>query len=187
MHYTIDPVLEYTNLMYASVPLMVGYYKNGFYAGLGVKIGIPVLSRITLSYSYTTSATYSDYIEDFEDMFNHNYGLYQTSNRSSIDAMIKYSGVAEIGYNLLSKASRGLQDSHHGFRVAAVCEYGFNNVLTPKESSVLYEINPQNASQLTINPYYFANMKKGQFFHPLYVGVKLSWTFCLSEGKCDCE
>ncbi len=187
MHYQVGIVDERTRLVYASIPIMFGYYGYGFYIGAGAKIGLPIVPTVKSQYNYTTSATYPGYVEDFENMNNHDYDAFDKLSNYRMKVPIKYSVVVEIGYNLLNKSSMGIDDPRHGLRISAVCEYGLNNLTNTPADGTLYEITPTNATELTMLPYYVSHSTENQHINHFYAGLKITWTFRLSKGDCDCD
>lgn len=187
MHYQTGDIVEKVRLFYTAIPIMFGYYNYGLFVGGGVKIGIPTFPTVKCQYSYTTSATYSEYIDDFVNMNNHHYGAYDRLSNYQMKVPVKYSIIMEIGYNVLNKMINGVQDHHHGLRISAICEYGINNLANTSDSRPLYEINPTNATELTILPYYATHSSNNQHINHFYAGIKITWTFRASKGDCNCD
>lgn len=187
MHYQIGTIDERTQLFYASIPIMFGYHGYGFYIGGGAKIGFPLVPIVKSQYTYTTSATYTEYIEDFVNMNNHHYGTYDRLSNYKMKVPIKYSVVMEIDYNVLDRSNKYIADPRHGLRISAVCEYGLNNLGSTPTDGTLYEINPTNATELTILPYYMSHSTQGQHINHFYAGLKITWVFRSSKGDCKCD
>lgn len=186
MHYQIGSVTENIQSLYVAVPIIFGYYNNGFYIGGGFKVAMPIKSTVTSAYKYSTSATYNEYMEDFENM--HDYGSYDRVSKNKLNSAIKYSLVAEVGYNILSAKYRRYNNYQHGLRISAVCEYSLNNLVKTPTATPIYDINPNNANDLNIHPYFSANSTQNHIINHLYIGAKLTWTFRLTQGRCTtCE
>ena len=189
MHYQFDPITEYQRLMYVQIPLMLGYYQRGFYFGAGFKVGIPVVASATQLSSYETSATYNEYVDDFSGIPNHGYGTYKLDQTEDLTANIKFSLAAEVGYDVLSSVRRTKEGMRHGLRIAAVCEYGLNNVLGVQNQKTfnMVEVNPKNAEEVTVKPFYQAQSLTGNFVNSLYAGIKFTWICDFSRIPCDCD
>ena len=189
MHYQFDPITEYQRLMYVQIPLMLGFYQRGFYFGAGVKIGIPIVASATQLSSYKTSATYNEYVDDFSGIPNHGYDTYKLDQTEDLTANIKFSLAAEVGYDVLSSVRRTKEGMRHGLRIAAVCEYGLNNVLgvQNQKATDMFEVNPENATQVSVKPFYQAQSLTGNFVNSLYAGIKFTWICDFSRIPCDCD
>jgi len=186
-HYTINSADDRQRLVYAGVPLMAGYYKLGFYAGVGAKVAWPLMAKEQSAVSYTTTATYSQYVEDFGDMGNHYLTDYRTSTTEDLEKRLKISVIGEIGYDVMAWARQSIRTEHHGLKIGAYVEYGVSNLLGTGEDRPLYTIDQSNASQVSFTPYYNARSANGHRVVPLYAGVRVSWIFCVRTKHCDCN
>ena len=187
MYYDFDPIKEHQSVCHIQVPLIFGFYQRGFYAGAGAKVGFPVVSSIEQELSYKTSGSYREYIDNFEGMDKHGYGDYTTNARVELDTHIKLSLAAEIGYDVLAPYRRANSGTRHGLRVAAVCEYGLNNVFGTDKTSDMFEVSSENANVVTAKPYYQTHSISGHIVNGLYAGVKLTWICDFSRVPCDCD
>lgn len=188
MYYQFDPLTEYQRIMYVQVPVMVGYYHRGFYVGAGAKVGLPVLSGAHQVGSYTTSVVYNEYVGEFGGIPEHGYGKFTLDKEEKLDAKIKVSLAAEIGYDVLSAYRRVNSGARHGLRIAAVCEYGLTNIVGVKKvSGSVFNVDPDDATVVSVTPYYSTRSISGHFVNNLYAGVKLTWTCDFSRTPCDCD
>jgi hypothetical protein len=187
MHYEFDPITEYQRLMYMQIPIMLGFYQRGFYFGAGVKIGIPIVASATQLSSYKTSGTYNEYVDDFSGIPNHGYDSYKLDQAEDLTSHIKVSLAAEIGYDVLASVRRTKEGMRHGLRIAAVCEYGLTNVLGAQKDSKMFEVNPKDATQVSVKPFYETQSLTGNFVNSLYAGIKFTWICDFSRIPCDCD
>lgn len=190
MNYMFEPIEEAHRFMYLSIPVMVGAYHRGFYFGVGAKVGLPINPITKLSYNYETSGTYGEYIDDFANMSGNGYGPHSGVKQYKNEnvPVVRASALLEIGYDVLSPMRRKDDKQRNGLRVAAVCEYGLNNLVSTAEaatSSIM--INKQNANDVTVLPYYQTHAISGHHVNNLYAGIKLTWIFDFSKQPCDCE
>lgn len=178
MNYAFGTIEEAHRLMYVSIPLMVGAYHEGFYFGLGAKVGLAVSPMTNMQVKYETSGIYGEYIGDFSGMLNHGYGPYSYTKGYKNEKMpVRGSVIAEIGYDVLHTARTRDERKRNGLRIAAVCEYGLNNTFNTKEPAESIMINKDNTSEVTVLPYYPSHDISGHRVSNLYAGVKLTWTF----------
>ena len=178
MNYAFEPIEEAHRLLYVSIPVMVGTYYEGFYFGLGAKVGLAVSPVTNMNVKYETSGIYGEYIDDFSGMLNHGYGPYSYTKGYKNEKMpVRGSVIAEIGYDVLHTARTRDERKRNGLRIAAVCEYGLNNTFNTKEPAESIMINKDNANEVTVLPYYPSHDISGHRVSNLYAGVKLTWTF----------
>ena len=187
MYYQFDPITEYQRIMYVQVPVMVGFYERGFYLGGGIKVGLPVLSGVHQLSSYSTSVTYNEYVGEFGGMPEHGYGKYTLDQEEKLAAQIKVSVAAEIGYDVLSSYRRSNAGVRHGLRIAAVCEYGLNNVVGAQKTSEMFEVSPEDATIVSVKPFYQTHSMTGHSINNLYAGIKITWICDFSRTPCDCD
>ena len=104
MHYQVGTIDERTRLFYASIPIMFGYHNCGFYIGAGAKIGLPIVPTVKSQYTYTTTATYSEYIEDFVNMPNHYNATYTSECKDNLTPSLKLSAIVLLSPSRAAKA-----------------------------------------------------------------------------------
>ena len=181
MNYAFEPVEEAHRLLYVSIPVMVGTYYEGFYFGLGAKVGLAVSPMTNMNVKYETSGIYGEYIDDFSGMLNNGYGSSKYISGYKNEKMpIRGSVIAEIGYDVLDHARKMDNRQRNGLRIAAVCEYGLNNTFNTKEPAESVVINKDNANDVTVLPYYQSHDISGHRVSNLYAGIKVTWTFSCS-------
>lgn len=188
MNYRFAPIEESHQLLYVSIPLMVGVYHRGFYLSAGAKIGFAVQPITSMEVAYETSGTYGEYIEDFADMSNNGYGEYTDTKQYKHEGLpIRTSALAEIGYDVMSPVRKKDATQRNGVRIGVVCEYGLNNIVKTVEPANSIVINKTNANDVTVLPYYQTHAITGRRVSNLYVGLKITWIFDFSSEPCDCE
>ncbi len=188
MHYEFGQFVEQQHYVFANVPIMLGYYSGlyGFYVGAGAKFGLQLYALEDASLRYTTSATYSQYVEDFIGMGQHDYSAYNVYAQANPQSPIKISAIAEIGYDVLTRQRQTLKTSH-GLRVGLYVEYGLNNLVKSTAETPLYTIQQQNASAIDIVPFYSAYSTATHRINSFYAGIKMAYTFCVRTKNCTCD
>ena len=128
-------------------------------------------------------------MDDFSGIPDHGYDAYKLDQTEDLTANIKFSLSAEVGYDLLASVRRTKEGMRHGLRIAAVCEYGLNNVLgvQNQKATDMFEVNPENATQVSVKPYYQTQSVTGNFVNSLYAGIKFTWICDFSRVPCDCD
>ena len=184
MHYDFDQSLDRQDFLFMNLPIVLGYYYRGLYLGAGVKVGYCICARETTTLQYSTSATYQQYIDDFESMSDHFYTTYSSSVSENLNSKYKLSAIAEIGYDVLAYSREMNQTNRSGLKFSIVAEYGLNNFINTNTELPLYSFNEQNAAELLIHPFYNTNAAQSYRIHPLYVGMRISWIFNIETRKC---
>ena len=184
MHYDLDQSIDKQEFVFANIPVVLGYYHNGLYIGAGAKIGYCIRASETTSLKYTTSATYSQYIDDFGSMSDHYYTSYSSFVTENLNTKYKISVIAEIGYDVLAYPRQINHALRSGLKLSAFIEYGLNNIIKTNQEQPLFSFNENNAAELNIHPFYNTNAAQSYKIHPLYVGMKITWIFNIETSKC---
>lgn len=160
------------NWMTLDIPLMVGYYNNGFYMGAGFKVAFPVHSTGTVTGTYDIDAIYDRYVGTITDM--HYYKTYPYEGQAdSYSLRPMFSIIGEIGYDFLALLTT---NSHicHVLKLGLYFEYGLRSVKTSPLAESL-TINPDNITDVVINPYFATESGTGKWTVPYLVGAKLTY------------
>jgi len=108
------------------IPLIAGYYNNGFYAGAGLKVGFSVNSHITTSGEYDLAAKYTEYVGIIENVGPYTtYKMPEQKYDSKLRPQISLLG--EIGYDLLSTIQTNSTICHM-LKIGVYGEYGLRSV-----------------------------------------------------------
>ena len=171
-HYRVNQTDE-QEWNFIDVPILFGYYIQGFYIGLGPKLSY-ALNPTTHSYgSYNLSATNVEYNVTFQNMPEHGYTDYSFDARTANRMNVGVSLIGEIGYDVLSmlgSRSRWCNVLKVGFYF----EYGLNNFAGKWETEQQnITPNPNNATQATVSPY--INALNGRRMVPFYAGLKVTY------------
>ena len=170
-HYTINQE-DQQNWMSLDIPIMIGYYNNGFYIGGGIKVAFPIHSSGTVKGNYDIDAVYERYIGTVSDMHYYKSYPYQGSSDSyTLRPMVSLAG--EIGYDFLSLLSTNDRLCHM-LKLGLYFEYGLRSVKTSPLAESL-TINPQNITDVKINPYFATEKGTSGWTVPYLVGVKLTY------------
>lgn len=158
------------------VPLMLGYYYQGFYVGAGAKVGFSYRSSVTASGQYELRGDYARYAgEDFHEMPDHRYGLYDFSGKQEIRLLPRGAVMAEIGYDVLAtRRTNSLTCTI--LKVGMFFEYGLNSIVAvPDESKPRVLVSETDPTQATVYPYYLTAVTKSDRVVPYFVGLKLTF------------
>lgn len=160
------------NWMTMDIPVMAGYYNNGFYIGAGVKVAFPVYTAGKVSGDYDIDALYERYVGELSDMHYYKTYPYESQmTRYPLRPMVSL--VGEVGFDFLSLMSTN-DVWCHILKLGIYFEYGLNGV----KSSPLAEavtVNPDNITQAEINPYYATKLGAESKTVPYFVGAKLTY------------
>ena len=163
------------------VPLLMGYYYNGFYAGAGVEVGFfSVGSSVHTSGSFSMEGTYDKYQSipvSYEEL---GYKSYTYSDHYSVDLNINAAVIGELGYDVLSTIrSRSLYCQI--LKVGFYFEYGLNSII-PKGQNAPHISFPyldaqgnQDATRPQVRPYYYSAETTNKRIAPFMIGVKLTY------------
>ena len=185
-HYNFDEGQDIQQMLFVSLPITLGYHYHGLYFGGGVKIGYGLFGNESTQLEYTTTGTYSDYIDDFRQIPNHSYSTYQSSAIQNTKNKIKISVIGEVGYDVLSWYRNQYHSITSGLKVSLYVEYGLNNLGSGNTDLPLYKINPSNAQDIQINPFYYSRAGNAHKIHPFFAGVKITWLMCVKTKTCNC-
>lgn len=170
-HYTVNQH-DQQNWMTVDIPIMVGYYNNGFYIGAGFKAAFPVYTAGTVTGTYDIDAVYDRYVGTVSDM--HYYTTYDyagKADRYQLRPMVSVAG--EIGYDFLSLLSTNSYICHM-LKVGMYFEYGIRSVKTAPLAEPL-TINPNNIADVEINPYFATERGTTDWTVPYLVGMKITY------------
>ena len=178
-HYRVNQVDE-MEWNYIDVPLMVGYYFQGFHVGAGVKVSYALDPKVRTTGVYNLSATNHYYQTTFADMPEHGYTDYPYSGTSSVNLNVGASLIGEIGYDLLSSLPTSSRLCHL-LKVAFYFEYGLNNQLRERDgetwkTKLTTEVAPDkwDATKIQINPHINTFSKPARTV-PFFTGVKITY------------
>ncbi len=188
-HYDFNQGEDYQRMVFANLPITLGYYYKGLYIGVGAKAGYMFYGVEQTRLSYTTTGTYEEYIDDFRQMANHSYGTYYSSVKETITNRLKVSVIGEVGYDVLSwiKYKYDKHTESNGLKISLCVEYGLSNLVGDSKDIPLYVLNESNATEMRINPYYCSRAGNSHHIRPFYAGVKITWLLCVKTKTCNCQ
>lgn len=178
MHYAVSQTDSYRRVA-VGVPVMAGYFYQGFYCGAGFKISLPLSMDVTTGLDYTTSATYSQYIEDFADMSDHDYGRFADSQDQQASSRLNGSLLLEAGYDVLRYTPQ--RRTNHILNIGLYAEMGLTSVTAKPEQGQRVLFVSDNATVLRGVPYFAWTGSGSNACLPFYIGVRL--TYMLGGGK----
>lgn len=170
-HYTVNQQ-DKQDWLTADIPVMAGYYNSGFYCGAGFKVSFQALSANKVTGTYAISADYDRYIGTVSDIHYYTTYSYEGSGDSyKIRPMFSVAG--ELGYDVLS--SLGTNDRIcHMLKVGLYFEYGIRSIKTATLDEPL-TINPNDITDVTINPHFATEEGTSSWTVPYFVGVKVTY------------
>ncbi|MGN1240249.1 MAG: hypothetical protein ACI4TV_05180 [Paludibacteraceae bacterium] len=177
---------DHLKWMFLDVPIMAGYYVQGFYVGAGVKISYAVSSDIETSGEYDFSANYVLYPEVGIEV-GHGYGHYEyPATSQSVSLKPSASLIGEVGYDLLSSMpTRSATCSV--LKLGFYFEYGISRLINPAEYKQNYTLSTlgnggYDLTKLHISPYLTTAVTNKNWIVPFYTGVKLTVMIGGSRG-----
>ena len=154
------------------IPVMAGYYNNGFYIGAGFKVAFPVQASGKVSGSYDIDAVYDRYVGVLSDVHEYQTYSYEGGNsKYSLRPMVSL--VGEVGYDFLSLMPTSDRICHV-LKLGLYAEYGLNSLKTAPLAEAV-TVNPRNITEATLNPYLATERGSEGRIVPYYVGVKLTY------------
>jgi len=173
LHYAINEhdIQKWT---FVEIPVLVGWYFNGFHIGGGLKVSYPISSRVTAAGTYTISATNELYGIEFHDMPDRGYTSYEFQGDHDAKLNPLVSLIGELGYDVLSSIPTRSRICHV-LRVSFYFEYGLNALVSPISSNKRLIINSSDATKVQVNPYFAAGMTQKYRVVPYYTGVKFTY------------
>jgi len=173
LHYDIDE-RDRQKWTFVEVPVLVGWYFNGFHIGGGLKVSYAINTRVTASGTYDVSATNELYGIEFHDMPEHGYTSYAFEGDHDAKLNPLVSVIGEVGYDVLSSIpTRSMLC--HVLRVSFYFEYGLNALVSPVSSNKRVMVDPNDATSVIVNPYFAAGMTQKYRVVPYYTGVKFTY------------
>jgi len=164
------------------VPIMLGYYYEGFYVGAGAKVGFDIGSKVNVNGGYELSAQYQRTMEEFHSVkYYTNYEL----PTASFDCNLRpqFSLLGEIGYDLLSSLSTK-SSICHVLKLGFYFEYGLRSI-RGEEAMDPISINgatidvarekQYDVRKTTLNPYCMSAATVNKYVVPFFVGAKLTY------------
>ena len=170
-HYTINQQDRQKWFM-VDIPILAGYYNNGFYVGAGLKVAFPASVKSTVKGSYDIDADYDRYVGTVSDV--HYYTQYPfegKGDRYALRPMVSIAG--EIGYDPLSSMTTNSLICHL-LKIGLYFEYGISSIKTAPLAEPI-TINPNNIADVNINPYFATEKGTTDWTVPYFVGLKLTY------------
>lgn len=154
------------------IPIMAGYYNNGFYIGAGIKVAFPIRSTGTVNGSYDIDAVYDRFVGVVSDVrYYKTYPYEGHSDAYNLRPMVSLAG--EVGYDFLALLSTNDRLCHM-LKLGMFFEYGLSSIKTSPLTEAI-TINPQNITDVKINPYFATEKGTSERTVPYMVGVKLTY------------
>ena len=169
-HYTVNQQ-DQQSWMSFDIPIMLGYYNNGFYIGAGIKAAFPVKSQGSVRGSYDIDAVYDEYIGTMSDIRYYRTYPYNGSRTYGLRPMVSLIG--EVGFDFMSLVTMSSTICHI-LKLGMYFEYGLNGIQTSPIVEPL-TINPDNITDVQINPYFATQEGTSHRTVPYLVGVKLTY------------
>ena len=176
-----------------NIPVMIGMQNRFLYFMVGGKVGINMMGKSIVTNTLKSSGTYDDRYNDdlFDDnvageMLNHDFGTFNQQQEYSIDFNINFSLSAEIGTYI----GPAYKDSGKPkYRLAVYADYGLLDIHNKSKKADLILNNREEPFFFPkLNSYLQANPTVDKKVNPLYIGLKFTVIFQISDKKeCTCE
>lgn len=178
------------NVMMAEIPLMMGYYFQGFYVGAGAKVSFGVNTRVHSRGTYDFKAKddrYQDMIPILNPENENGEWSFKTDQQIRFKPMVSLCG--EIGYDVLS-AMPTRSPFCHVLKVGFYFEVGLSGMIrtveipegqTAKDLRMNIDgktpAGGEKATDVGFNPYFTSGMTMAQRVAPFYTGLKITYMF----------
>lgn len=170
---------DFTNI---NIPIMVGFRSKKVFVLAGVKAGFNLSGQTKLTTTVTSTGTYPQFIDDFENMPDHYFYTESEQYHYPAALALNVSAAFEAGF-LLWKYIEGRPT----YRLSAYFDYGLknihngkfsNNLVFPKSGTTVFE--PQ------LNSFLMSDIFQTKDLNSLMVGVRLTVRFGI-RGQVDCK
>ena len=187
-HYHVRGYTDTQHDVRIGLPVLVGFYTNGIYGGVGIHASFAPFTVATPTVAYTTRGEYERYINDFTNMPNHFYTEYTIRGRTEMKMLPQVSVIGEIGYDVLNKERISQYRRCSVLKIAAYAEYGFLNSTTgSQEVTDLFYVDANNPIRLVPVGYYTCRDVRDKRIVPLLVGVKVTFMLRIKTPNCHCD
>ena len=170
-----------------NIPLMFGLQSGIFYGMVGGKVGLNVMGKSVVSSTLKSTSTYARFIEDFENMANHDLLTRDLQKYEyPIDFNLNVSVAAEFGAYLGASYK---SDGGPKFRLAVYADYGLLDIhnKSGREDLVLNK-RGEPYFYPGLNSFMLANPVVDKPVNPFYVGLKFTVIFQIQDKRdCMCE
>lgn len=172
-HYRVSQRDE-VQWQFVDVPILLGYYVQGFYVGAGAKLSYALNPKTKSSGTYNLSATNTEYNVTFSDMPDRGYKDYDFAYVNHNRLNVGVSLIGEVGYDLLSSLPTR-NSICHVLKAGFYIEYGLNNYIARRDTpQPAIEPAATNATQATVYPYLNTFTERHRVV-PFYAGFKLTY------------
>lgn len=156
------------------IPVMVGYYKYGFYVGGGLKLGYYLSPKVRSHGQFELSGTHNRYGIEFKNMPNHGYTMYDYDQTHVTKLRPQLALIGEIGYDLLSSVPTRSAICNV-LKLGFYFEYGLNSMVAPSSSSAMIAPVGQDATNVNVFPCLNTGIRKEDRVVPFLTGIKLTY------------
>jgi hypothetical protein len=184
-NYTFSGNSDRYRLADINIPLMLGFRTGSFYVLAGGKIGFSLFARSTTTATVLSTGTYTDYIDDFEDMPNHSF--LETKEKGEFTGKLLGNAYlsGELGFYLNAKS-----DSKTKFRVAVFADYGLMDL---RGNAISESLTLEREDVVPYRPYLNSFIRSenlhGSLVNNLFVGLRFTVLFGFEQERkgCGCD
>ncbi len=162
---------------FVDIPVMFGYYYQGFYIGGGAKASIALSANTSTRGDFDLRYIYPQYI----DMPTPAVDNSSFSSSRKINPKVGGAFIGEMGYDILAtQRTRG--NVCHILKIGFYFEYGINNIISGVAGAERITFPHTNdygetiATRPEVKPYYASDIK-GQRVVPYFLGAKITYMF----------
>lgn len=156
------------------IPVMVGYYKMGFYVGAGAKLDLYLNPKSRSKGEYELSAKHNGSSVIFKNMPNYYYTTYPYDQTHKVTLNPEISLIGEVGYDLLSSMVTA-KSTCHILKLGLYFEYGLNNMLKPGTLTERLIVNPNNATDVEVQATLNMAQYESNRINPFFIGARLTY------------
>lgn len=184
-NYMADRWVDEQMMLDVDIPFMLGFRKDAFYMGVGVKAGFNIYGQARSSLKYRTSTTYDRFPDDFVNMPNHWNDEFRTKGVNPLHFGLNVAALLEVGAEVMNlKGDKGRLPMR--LKVGAYAEYGFLSVYRNTEVSDILVYDDVNPAIVTPASFYTAT-EITRPVNPLMAGIKLTLMFEMPvPQRCNC-
>lgn len=171
-------------LTFVDIPLLLGYYRSGFYIGVGPKVGFGVRSKTRSMGTYELRGRYESYASDLYNIPEMGYTTYDFKEESTLQMSPLISICGEVGYDVLSLVWTK-NPMCNILKIGFYFEYGLNTLLQPLTQSEHLVIKGElprpgkeyDMTQTGFRPYLGSCTTDNPMVFPFYTGLRITYMF----------
>ena len=166
-----------------NIPLLFGARVGSLYILTGAKLGLNILGNSLMQSTVATTATYPQFIDDFENMPDHLLSQSKVSAEYPVKLELNCSLSGEVGLFI------GANPTSQSMRLSLFVDYGLLNVRNDAvaDDLILDKIHGVPFEPV-LNSFLLSNNMVGSKLNSFCIGVKFTYALGLKGSKyCHCQ